>query len=342
MLAAAAANHADPLIKVTCDRCRANGEAGTDEFADLAELLRFAPVPRKAKRFDGWTPERQQAFIVALAGCGSVRRACHAIGMAQFGAEQLRKADGSDDFNLAWERALDIAEEDRAARLAQGLADARPRGRPPAQRGNFTRPAPAEPELPEPDADPRAEWFDRILDNYVRKLCAERQARLEGRIAAADFALRQITVIELCLELGTVDLLGFLRETRLGHRLTDIADTPATRLLDGIRREHWRLAGEPPRPEPTPGQLLGDHGTHRTYRSEGVSGGPDVDLNKERAKWAEQHRWDAEAHIQWEAHARREYEARAPRPRRTTAQPTLRLDQEPRRAGQPAGGAGQD
>lgn len=34
----------------------------------------FAPVPRKY-RHDGWTPERQKAFIEALADCGSVTRA---------------------------------------------------------------------------------------------------------------------------------------------------------------------------------------------------------------------------------------------------------------------------
>jgi hypothetical protein len=32
----------------------------------------FAPVPRKY-RFDGWTAERQRAFIAALAETGSVR-----------------------------------------------------------------------------------------------------------------------------------------------------------------------------------------------------------------------------------------------------------------------------
>src|SRR5205085_11374170 len=42
----------------------------------------FAPVPRKY-RHDGWTPERQKAFIEALADCGSVTRAAAMVNMAQ-------------------------------------------------------------------------------------------------------------------------------------------------------------------------------------------------------------------------------------------------------------------
>jgi hypothetical protein len=87
MLAAAAANHADPQIHITCDRCRAEGRAGTGEFADLQDLLAFTPVPRRFHRADGWSPERQQAFILALAATGSQRQAAHAIGMSAYGAE---------------------------------------------------------------------------------------------------------------------------------------------------------------------------------------------------------------------------------------------------------------
>jgi hypothetical protein len=42
--------------------------------AERPPLPEFAPVPRKF-RHDGWTPERQKAFVEALADCGSVRRA---------------------------------------------------------------------------------------------------------------------------------------------------------------------------------------------------------------------------------------------------------------------------
>ena len=42
--------------------------------AERPPLPPFTPVPRKP-RHDGWTPERQRAFIEALADTGSVTRA---------------------------------------------------------------------------------------------------------------------------------------------------------------------------------------------------------------------------------------------------------------------------
>lgn len=51
--------------------------------ADRPPLPEFTPVPRKP-RHDGWTPERQKAFIEALADTGSVSRAA-AMGMALTG-----------------------------------------------------------------------------------------------------------------------------------------------------------------------------------------------------------------------------------------------------------------
>ena len=44
-------------------------------------LPAFAPVPRKY-RHDGWTPERQVAFIEALADTGSVTRAAGMVSMS--------------------------------------------------------------------------------------------------------------------------------------------------------------------------------------------------------------------------------------------------------------------
>ena len=51
----------------------------------------FTPVPRKY-RHDGWTPERQRAFIAALADTGSVRRAAAMVNMAQTNCYTLRRA----------------------------------------------------------------------------------------------------------------------------------------------------------------------------------------------------------------------------------------------------------
>ena len=70
-------------------------------------LPEFTPVPRKY-RHDGWTPERQRAFIAALADTGSVRRAAAMVNMAQTNCYTLRRAPGAESFRRAWEAALDF------------------------------------------------------------------------------------------------------------------------------------------------------------------------------------------------------------------------------------------
>lgn len=67
----------------------------------------FTPVPRKY-RHDGWTPERQKAFIAALADTGSVTRAAAMVNMAQVNCYTLRRAPGAEGFRRAWEAALDF------------------------------------------------------------------------------------------------------------------------------------------------------------------------------------------------------------------------------------------
>src|SRR5205814_3521891 len=111
-------------IPVICDRCRAAGIAGEADFSHLGDLLEFTPVPRKTKRIDGWSPERQRAYIAALSATGSKRRAALAIGMQPFGVDQLLKAEGSDSFKAAHYRAMAIAEANGSMKLASGVADA--------------------------------------------------------------------------------------------------------------------------------------------------------------------------------------------------------------------------
>ena len=65
----------------------------------------FTPVPRK-HRVDGWTPERQRAFIAALAVTGSVTAAARSINMAKEGAYMLRLHPEGAGFRAAWEAAL--------------------------------------------------------------------------------------------------------------------------------------------------------------------------------------------------------------------------------------------
>jgi hypothetical protein len=67
----------------------------------------FAPVPRQY-RYDGWTPERQKAFIAALAETGCVTRAAAMVNMAQANCYTLRRAPGAEEFRRAWDAALDF------------------------------------------------------------------------------------------------------------------------------------------------------------------------------------------------------------------------------------------
>lgn len=71
------------------------------------QLPTFDPVPRKF-RHDGWTPDRQRAFIAALADTGSVKRAAMQVNMSPEGAYYLRRQPGSENFRRAWEAALDF------------------------------------------------------------------------------------------------------------------------------------------------------------------------------------------------------------------------------------------
>ena len=68
----------------------------------------FDPVPRQYYRHDGWTPERQKAFIEALADTGSVTRAAALVNMAQANCYTIRRAPGAESFRRAWEAALDF------------------------------------------------------------------------------------------------------------------------------------------------------------------------------------------------------------------------------------------
>ncbi len=76
--------------------------------ADAPPVPAFDPVPRQYQRHDGWTPERQRAFIGALADTGCVRRAAAMVNMAQTNCYTLRRAPGAEGFRKAWDAALDF------------------------------------------------------------------------------------------------------------------------------------------------------------------------------------------------------------------------------------------
>lgn len=90
-------------------------DAGDED--DALPLPEFTPVPLARRRHDGWTAERQRAFIAALAQTGTVATAARSVGMGVTSAYNLRRRPGAGSFARAWttvetearERAFEIA-----------------------------------------------------------------------------------------------------------------------------------------------------------------------------------------------------------------------------------------
>jgi hypothetical protein len=65
----------------------------------------FVPVPTRL-RLDGWTPERQRAFVEALADTGCVDTAAAQVGMSVQSAYRLRRRPDAGAFDTAWRAAM--------------------------------------------------------------------------------------------------------------------------------------------------------------------------------------------------------------------------------------------
>ncbi len=232
---------------VICDRCRARGHAGEEPFAALRPSLDFTPDPRKY-RHDGWTPERQRAFIEALASTGSVKLAARAVNMSPEGAYYLRRQPGAEEFAAAWKRALEyggpLIEEAALERTIHGVSFPIFHGdrqvgerrvhnerltmfmlqhRMPEKYGQGLRSGTKHPdtiareEADEIDEAREAEVIavlDKLGAQYMRVVRAERAARREGDLQDAEFYARQMTHIELCLICGPEALILIKRAWR--------------------------------------------------------------------------------------------------------------------------------
>jgi len=318
-------------IPVICDRCRSVGFSGDGDFSHLGDLLDFTPVPRKIDRADGWTAERQRAFIAALSATGSKRQAARAIGMAAYGIDQMMKADGNDSFKAAFDRAMAIAKANGSMKIAAGVADAA------ARNAQMAAPSRLRGHEPDPDVtmadDEKWDMLTAIGTKFMRKVAAERQARLAGQIVAADFYLRQVTMMEVMFDL-TATSLGFdphetLRELQRGPiHSREIVSTPFSDWLDRVRRAWWQSEGDPDRPEYPDLRFLVTHRTSEgecsTYADQNATGATttpargytqeqwaELTGDEQRAARQRQFAEDAEAQLTWEAEAHRDFEARS-------------------------------
>jgi hypothetical protein len=70
-------------------------------------LITFEPVPVR-HRHDGWTAEKQIAFIEALVATTCVDEACRRVGMSDTSAYELRNRCCGASFRRAWDIALEL------------------------------------------------------------------------------------------------------------------------------------------------------------------------------------------------------------------------------------------
>src|SRR3546814_11983032 len=92
----------------------------------------WGPVLKK-RRKDGWSPDKQSAFIEALADSGSAATAARYVGMSESSAYRLRRVPGAEAFDRAWGEASDEAAQtlpDAAFARAPGSTDKPVCGRP--------------------------------------------------------------------------------------------------------------------------------------------------------------------------------------------------------------------
>lgn len=142
---------------------------------------------------DGWTAERQRDFIRLLATYGSPRLACEAMGKNVSGIASIYKRPDAESFRAAWDKALAIglarqARPSSEPHFAQapGLAPRQPHNRR-AQPIRGIGEHGDRPDQPEISEDQKWDLIHTIGIRFMRKVAAERQARLAGEIVAADF-----------------------------------------------------------------------------------------------------------------------------------------------------------
>jgi hypothetical protein len=82
-------------------------------------------LPARRPRHDGWTAQRQEAFLKALAVCGCVTHAARSVGMSRQSAHNLYNRPSAFAFRRAYDAALDCAlrlvEDEAWSRAIEGV-----------------------------------------------------------------------------------------------------------------------------------------------------------------------------------------------------------------------------
>jgi len=94
-------------------------------MSECKPLIPFDPVP-VSPRHDGWTAQKQVAFIETLAETGCIAEACRRVGMSESSANRLRRRPCGWSFRRAWDAAVDYGlhrlEQAVVARSVKGVA----------------------------------------------------------------------------------------------------------------------------------------------------------------------------------------------------------------------------
>src|SRR5436190_141236 len=322
------------------------------EDPEIAALLDFEPVVRKNKRHDGWSDDNQRAFILGLAETGSIVEAAARVGRTLSGAYTVRGSAGAASFAAAWDAAIALHRKRRGRHAVRGRPPRAPDRRKPGP-GKAALAARASLRVAAEDLEPEealeictlADLLGPLTAQYLAKLKDERNCRLEGRIVEADYCVRQLTAIEIMLDLagGADELIDRWRLPN-GMHMLDVAATPMSVLLAGIRRDYWAEKGEPERPPLAPLGIV----RHELARGEDLNfnAGRDGDYKQWCRRQDEKHRNAAEAQKAWEEKARADAAAWAEREKAgeasgQTSQPSKRSRKGPG-AADDARGEGRD
>ncbi len=83
-------------------------DGALDRAGDEMPDIPFTPVERQRRRRNGWSADRQRAFIATLSRCGSVAAAARSVGMTSRSAYRLCDAPDADSFVRAWDAAIEM------------------------------------------------------------------------------------------------------------------------------------------------------------------------------------------------------------------------------------------
>jgi len=90
---------------------------------DTAYTTTLPALADRSQRYDGWTPDRQRAFLEAVAEGHTVASACALVGMAPSSAYALRRRAAGAGFALGWRAANLLAREKVADTLLARAID---------------------------------------------------------------------------------------------------------------------------------------------------------------------------------------------------------------------------